>query len=187
MNVSRRLLILLILFLLFIGLKLKQKTTQIDFFQQTDEKQLLTRRFPAKVNKIMDGDTIEVSFVEEKPEIFNNTESIRFIGINCPELNLHKENKPEYFSKEAYLFTKKELMNQYVEIQLDDVSKTRDKYGRVLAYVWIDNHLFNQILVERGYAKYYSHFDFNADNMLLFQKAEEYSKLNCLGMWENHE
>lgn len=184
MQLNKRIIVVLILTIIFGLLKTKQIYNQRSFFKNINQNQVNTIRFPAKVTKVMDGDTIEIEFLDKKPIEFKNKEIVRLIGIDCPELNLYKHKEPDFYAKEAYLFTKKELTNQYVELQLDNISQDKDKYGRVLGYIWVETHLFNQILVERGFAKYYPNFRFNSDKMELFSKAEQYSKINYLGMWE---
>lgn len=106
----------------------------------------------AKVVKVVDGDTIEVS-------VNNKTYKVRFIGVNTPESTI----KHEPYGKEASNYTKKMLTGKTVYLQ-KDVSET-DKYGRLLRYVWLsipkDNtndkeikeKMYNANLVLNGYAQ----------------------------------
>ena len=77
---------------------------------------------------------------------------IRLIGIDAPEsYNVGKKFRKEYFGKEAKVFVTNLLKNKKVKLTFD-VQKT-DRYGRVLAYVYLENGIFlNQYLVEKGYA-----------------------------------
>ena len=142
------------------------------------------KKYDCRVNRVIDGDTIEVSFIKEKKDGWSETEKIRLVGVNTPELNSQNNKPKEYFSEEAYSFTKQELNGQYIQIQLDNVSAERDKYGRLLAYVYINNFMFNKILIERGFARYYPNFEFNNENMEVFNQAEIYAKQNKIGMWK---
>lgn len=139
--------------------------------------------FDAEVIKVMDGDTIEIEFLSTRPKDMNKTEKVRLIGINTPELNLHKPKEKEYYAEEAYLFTKKETYGKNIKLQFDDKSNLRDKYGRILCYVWIDDFLFNKILLEQGYAYYYPPFQFNSERMKLFKDAENYAQTQQIGLW----
>src|SRR5699024_2463609 len=106
-----------------------------------------------------DGDTIWVSIdgVDEK---------IRFVGINTPELA--KDGNPsEFMAKEAKDFTEKSLENK--EVYLEKDVSDRDKYDRLLRYIWlekpvtnpslkdIETKTLNGLLVKEGlaYANYY--------------------------------
>lgn len=96
------------------------------------------------VTRTIDGDTIEVL-------IDGNTEKIRLIGIDTPE-SVHPDqskNVPE--GKIASEFTKSKLEGKQVALELD--VEERDRYGRLLAYVWIDNVMFNKTLLSEGLAQ----------------------------------
>ncbi len=140
--------------------------------------------FPAIVSKVIDGDTVEIFFTDTVPENCNIEERVRMIGINTPEMNLHKKTEPEYFAKEATEFTENELLNENVNIQLDSITGLRDKYGRLLCYIYIDKYLFNEVLVEKGYAKYYDTFPFEKSKADYIKNAEKYAKENKNGLWK---
>ena len=93
-------------------------------------------------------------------------------------MNFKKKEEPEYWAREATAFTKKELENRYIERQFDNISEQQDRYGRYLCYVWNDNYLFNQILIESGNGFYYPEFEFNNKMMDTFYKAETYARKN---------
>lgn len=99
--------------------------------------------FAAKVVRVIDGDTVEVSFD-------NREETVRLIGIDTPE-TVHPTVGVEPFGPEASGFTKQKLEGKTVYLELD--VQERDQYGRLLAYVWLaDGTLFNELLVSEGYA-----------------------------------
>ncbi len=88
--------------------------------------------------------------------------STRLIGIDTPE-TVDPRKPVQYFGKEASIFTEKILSKQNVYVTYDQ--NTKDKYNRLLAYVWlkINNnfYMFNAILVLNGYAHNYPYFPFN--------------------------
>ena len=178
---------LLILFIFFLIVKTTQliernKTVETIKINKIEERE--NKKYSALVTKVIDGDTIKVKFLEPVPEELNIEETIRLIGINTPELNKHKSAPKEYFAQEAADFTNKCLNGKIVEIKTDKVSNLRDKYNRLVAYVYHEGFLFNKIIIEEGYASYYPNFKFENENMYTFQKAERYAKDNKKGKWK---
>ncbi|MCG0239167.1 MAG: thermonuclease family protein [Firmicutes bacterium] len=96
----------------------------------------------AVVERVVDGDTLEV-------QLDGQTERVRMIGVDTPEV--HGQVEP--YGPEASAFTKKVLApGTRVWLELD--VETRDRYGRLLAYVWLaDGRLFNEVLLREGYAQ----------------------------------
>lgn len=177
--------IIIVLTSIYLVLTFSKTRSNNRIFSENEKNIISNITISAKCIKVIDGDTIEVSILSDEISSLSQTEKIRFVGVNTPELNLHKKEDAEYFAQEAYLFTKKELENRYIKLTFDDVSSMRDRYGRLLCYVWVDEFCFNKILLEAGYARYYDNFKFNAKNMILFEKAENYAKINSMGMWND--
>jgi len=97
----------------------------------------------AFVTRAVDGDTIDV-------RIGTHTDTVRLLGVDTPET--HHPTKPvQCFGPEAAAFTKAQLEGRTVTLE-DDV-EPRDVYGRRLAYVSVGGRRFNDILLERGYAR----------------------------------
>ena len=62
------------------------------------------------------------------------------------------------FGKEASAEAKRLLTGARVRIAQDPTQDTRDKYGRLLAYLWLDDGLFfNKHMIEAGYAYEYTY------------------------------
>ncbi|MCA9910613.1 MAG: thermonuclease family protein, partial [Anaerolineae bacterium] len=98
----------------------------------------------AEVTRIIDGDTIAVS-------IAGNGDRIRLIGIDTPESG--RCYADEATARQAALTT-----NQSVLLEADASQDDRDKYGRLLRYVWLpDGRMVNAILVAEGYAFEYTY------------------------------
>lgn len=85
--------------------------------------------------KVVDGDTIDVEGVGR----------VRFVGVNTPE-----RGEPGY--KEAKEYVKKMCLGKTVGLDIDD-AKNKDKYGRILAVVYVDGVNLNQDLLKKGYAE----------------------------------
>jgi len=88
------------------------------------------------INFIYDGDTVRA----------NTGELIRLLGVDAPEMNW-EEGEPEFYAREAFEYTKENLLGQLVYLEYDEVKE--DKYGRTLAYLFLaDGSFFNEKLLE---------------------------------------
>ena len=94
--------------------------------------------YEAVVTAVVDGDTIQIQFVDDPPPDCSWNERVRFIGVDTPELYTVPA---EYYAREARTYTNR-YYQKNVLIEFDSVSSTRDQYGRLLAYVYND---INQI------------------------------------------
>ena len=96
-----------------------------------------------KVVRVVDGDTL---IVEPK-------ERVRLIGIDAPE-SVAPNTPVECMADEASLFLS-HLLPTGTEVRLDYDVERLDRYGRTLAYVWVDSTgLFvNAELLRRGFAQ----------------------------------
>lgn len=82
--------------------------------------------------------------------------------------------------KEASAFTKRQLEGSRVRLEFD-VEKT-DRYGRMLAYVWLAEKLFNEQIVAKGFAKV-STYPPNVKYEDRFIKAQRKARKNNRGLW----
>ncbi len=131
-----------------------------------------------KLLKIYDGDTILIS-------LNGKQERIRFTGINTPEIDHPKYHKKgEFFGPEAKRHLNKILRKHKISRLEFDVNK-RDKYHRMLAYIFLDNgKMLNELMVEDGFAYVYN-FPPNVKYTAVFNSAEAYAKRKHLGIWKN--
>ncbi|MBI4032391.1 thermonuclease family protein [Candidatus Berkelbacteria bacterium] len=88
------------------------------------------------VTKIVDGDTIELE----------SGERVRYIGIDTPE----STTEHECYGEEAKARNRELVEGQRVTLVAD--VEDRDKYGRLLRYVWVDETFINLALAEEGFA-----------------------------------
>lgn len=82
--------------------------------------------------RVVDGDTIIVNIDGKK-------ERVRLIGVDTPETK-HPNKPVEYFGREASAFTKGMVEGKKVKLEYD--WQRRDKYGRLLAYVYLEDGTF---------------------------------------------
>lgn len=127
------------------------------------------------VLRVVDGDTIAVS-------IDGKSETIRFIGIDTPE-TVDPRKAVQCFGKEASDKTKELLAGQRVMLEKDPSQGERDKYGRLLAYVYRSDGLpVNKYLVEQGYAHEYT-YDTPYKYQAEFKTAQEAARTQGRGLW----
>lgn len=107
-----------------------------------------------RITNFIDGDTIEVAMNSSK-------ETIRFIGIDTPEVSHHNTTE-QCYGPEASAHTKELINTQPVRLEADPVGDNRDRYSRLLRYVYLpDGTLLNQRLIADGYAFAYLTFPFS--------------------------
>jgi len=129
-----------------------------------------------RVTSVTDGDTIKVA-------IGNKTETVRLIGVDTPETK--DPRKPvQCFGKQASDFTTQQLSGTTVRLEPDTSQQDRDKYGRLLRYIYTKNGtLYNELLIESGYAYEYTYqnnpYQFRDD----FLKAQRNAKIQNRGLW----
>lgn len=126
----------------------------------------------ATVTRVIDGDTIEVS-------LRGRTVDVRLIGVDTPE-TVHPSEPVECFGPEASSFTSSRLSGERVRLEFD-VERT-DRYGRTLAYVWLDDKLFNRMLVRQGFAQV-SIYPPNVKYVERFTAAQRAARESNAGLW----
>lgn len=123
-----------------------------------------------KVSRVIDGDTIKLV----------NGERVRYIGINTPETK-HPRKGIEHFGPEAAAFNRKLVEGKEVRLEFD--VQLRDRYGRLLAYVYLlDDTFVNLELVSQGYAQVAT-YPPNVKHQDLFLKAQREAREKGRGLW----
>lgn len=128
-----------------------------------------------KVQKVVDGDTLEI-------QRYGKTEKVRLIGIDTPE-TLDPRKPVQCFGKEASDKTKRLLSGKEVKLEFDPIVGEKDKYGRLLAYVWHDGSLVNLDLLKEGFAHEYTYRNQNYKYQTEFKNAEKSAKSESVGLW----
>lgn len=133
-------------------------------------------RIEVEFKKCTDGDTAHF--------LINGVDTtVRFLAIDTPEYT--KEKEP--FGKEASEFTCQALKNaEVIELEYDDGSDKSDKYGRDLAWVFVDGELLQKQLVSAGLAEVrYIYGDYAYTDELY--DAQALAKQNKLYLWSEGE
>ena len=120
--------------------------------------------------RVVDGDTIVVEGIGK----------VRLIGVDTPETK-HPRKPVEYFGKEASAFTRKMVEGKKVRLEYD--WQRKDRYGRVLAYVYLkDGTFLNAEIVKQGYGHAYTRYSFKY--LERFRKYEKEARENKRGVWK---
>ena len=127
----------------------------------------------ATVLGVVDGDTIEIT-----PAIGGRSE-VSLIGVDAPETKDPTEGIEPY-GPEATGFATDELTGRRIGLEFD-VERV-DQYGRLLAYVYADGEMFNEDLLEAGYAQTYA-FPPNTKYASRLAEAQEKARAGGLGIW----
>ena len=132
-------------------------------------------KFKVTLDSCIDGDTARFVIKDE-------VKTVRFLSINTPEI-AHDDVIGEPFGEEASTFTCKMLTNaSVIKLQYDSKSDKEDKYGRVLAWVFVDDELLQEKLVSEGLAEVkYVYKDYKYSSHL--KDIELEAKKNELGIW----
>lgn len=130
------------------------------------------------VRYAIDGDTVELS----------NGDKVRYIGIDTPEIRERKGSewiyKPMPYSEEARKFNKMLVEGKSVRLEYDVQKK--DKYNRILAYVYMGDKMANMEMVKQGFAMIYT-YPPNVRYVQRFIEAQKEARDNKRGLWSGLE
>lgn len=151
---------------------------QQGWFDKAAQKAMNNQPGLYNIERYTDGDTVAV-------DMNGTTETIRFIGIDTPET--HKPNTPvQCYGPAAAAYTKNRITAAGGKVRLvaDSLSTNRDRYNRLLRYVYLpDGTNLNEEIVKNGYGFYYPYFPFSkkAD----FDRAQQTAITAKKGLWGN--
>jgi micrococcal nuclease len=127
------------------------------------------------VIKVVDGDTLSI-------DLNGTATTLRLIGINTPE-TVDPRKPVECFGVEASNKAKEMLSGKYITIETDPTQDMYDKYGRLLAYVYLpDGTNFNKFMVAEGYAYEYTYnvpYIYQSE----FKQAQQEARVQKIGLW----
>lgn len=126
------------------------------------------------VTRDIDGDTIDVQMGAQR-------ETVRFLGVDTPET--HDPRKPvQCFGLAATAHTKQLVEGKNVRLEPDPEDSDRDKYGRILRYVYLpDGTLLNAELIKDGYGFAYTVFPIT--KLDDFRALEADARAHNRGLW----
>jgi micrococcal nuclease len=124
------------------------------------------------VTKVSDGDTFHATYL-------GKDERIRLIGVDTPEVSWYG-GQAGCYGEEAGLYVRGRLAGALVRLEFDQ--DQRDRYDRLLAYVYLGDELINLTLLRLGYA---TADPVPPDTRMArdFEAAQEEAKEAGLGLW----
>jgi len=140
-----------------------------------------------RVVHVVDGDTLDIDATDADKPVGRRDQGgsvqtrIRLWGVDTPELA--RSGRPEmHFAKAAKEFAEQTLRGKEVNVVLAP-EKTRDKYGRLLAYIYCERggRMFNEMLLEEGFA--YADPRFAHPYKKQFLSTEKRARKNAVGLW----
>ena len=152
--------LLVILAIAFISVKLWQNRDELYTENQVGERYMVTRVF--------DGDTLLL-------ERDGSEEKLRLIGVDTPEIG-------ECYYEESSNYLEDLVQDLAVEVELDDSQGERDRFDRLLGYLWVDGKLVNNEMVRLGFGYEYTYAD-EYRHRDLFVQSEKSARDSSLGLW----
>ncbi|WP_409305227.1 thermonuclease family protein [Peribacillus sp. SCS-155] len=141
---------------------------------QPATKEAAGKTFPAKVVHPVDGDTVKI-------KIGKREETVRLLLVDTPE-TVHPDKPVQPFGREASDYVKK-LLAPGTAIEVETGISERDKYGRLLAYLYVDGQMANKLLIEKGLARVAYVYAPNTKYIDEFRSLQEDAKKKKLGIW----
>lgn len=121
------------------------------------------------------SDTIQIVYEGKSTKV-------RLIGINTPEV-VDPRRPVQCFGKEASTRAKDLVAGKTLFITSDPTQADRDKYDRLLRYVWLnDGTNLNYEMIAQGYAFEYT-YDIPYMYQALFKNAQLAAQTKSLGLW----
>ena len=144
-------------------------------FQPYDFKKYNGRTF--KVINVVDGDTIDIDIADGQ---YDKTR-IRLWGVDTPETK-SPQHGVMYYGPQASDFTTESVLGKNVTVYLEQ-RRTRGKYGRLLAYVQLeDGRYLNELLIQQGYGYADTRFKHTFYNK--YKQLESMARRDKKGLWE---
>ena len=126
------------------------------------------------VERVIDGDTFKA-----------DGETIRLIGCDTPESKHPDADKNVEFGITATEYTKNIIDGKQVQLIYD--VEERDRYGRILAYVYTEDGIFlNELLISEGLARVMT-VPPNVAHKDTFTAAQESAREQGKGIWQDYE
>jgi endonuclease YncB( thermonuclease family) len=132
-----------------------------------------------KVTSVTDGDTISV-------RVYGQVQPVRLIGVDTPE-TVAPGQPVGCYGEKASAYTKRELTDRLIRLEIPRIGDSEDAYGRTLAYVYLDadkdgsyEHLFNEDLIILGLARTTT---FSHTYRRHFERLREEAEERGMGLW----
>jgi micrococcal nuclease len=128
-------------------------------------------RLHGTVTYVVDGDTVDVRLDDGRRE------RIRLIGIDTPEVG-------ECGFAKAASYARTVALGRATILVGDATQATRDRYGRLLAYVWAGGRDLGYQQLAHGFARVYV-YDRPFRRLAAYQRAERLGRMRSDGIWQS--
>jgi len=124
----------------------------------------------AVISSVVDGDTVKLS----------DGNKVRILGIDTPE-TVDPRKTVQCFGKEASEKMRSLVDGETVTLVVDSSQGDKDRYGRLLRYIYLDNVDVGAKMIEEGYA--YSYTKYPVAKTSYYSELESNARENKLGLW----
>jgi micrococcal nuclease len=154
----------------------------IAFYSMPSQKEEITSQVtgnqvsdvPITLIHIIDGDTIKV-------HVNGKNETVRYLLVDTPDSKSPK-NCVQFYAKEAFLRNSELVKSGKLTLEFE-AENTRDSYGRLLAYVYVDGESVQGTLLKEGYARVAYSMNPPYKYLEHFRKEENKAKRQKLNIW----
>ena len=132
-----------------------------------------------RVTRVVDGDTVMVRLGGGGAR---RTETVRYIGVDTPE-SVKPGEPVQCFGKQASAFNERLVEGRRVRLEVG--RERTDRYGRLLAYVYLRENgspFVNAELLRRGYARTLA-IPPNTDRAGRFAELQRLARTKGRGLW----
>ena len=129
---------------------------------------------PYTVLSVTDGDTIRIDYD-------GTSTPVRLIGVDTPE-TVDQRTTVQCFGQEASDYLKAKLTGKSVTIEADPTQSDRDKYDRLLRYVYLDGEDVGLSIISNGYGHEYTYY-IPYQKQTAYKTAQKTAEAQNLGLW----
>lgn len=127
---------------------------------------------PFRVKRVVDGDTL----------LLEGGTRVRLIGVDTPETK-HPHRPVDPLGVEAADFVRRHVEGRRVTLRFD--RERRDRYRRVLAYVYVEDWFLNEEIIRAGYSRAVTRFPYSTRMKRRFREAETEARDHHRGLWRD--
>lgn len=133
-----------------------------------------TDQIPVELVRVVDGDTIKIVYDGQE-------QNLRYLLVDTPETNHPRLGKQPY-GDEAKARNSELINSGKLSIEFD-VGERVDKYGRLLAYVYVDGKMVQETLLEEGLARVAYVYPPNTRYVDQLQALQQIAQNKAVGIW----
>ncbi|MBU5245186.1 thermonuclease family protein [Bacillus halotolerans] len=129
------------------------------------------------LDRAVDGDTIKVKYN-------GNVDTVRYLLVDTPE-SKKPDSCVQPYGEDASKRNKELVSDGKLQLEFDK-GDHRDKYGRLLAYVYVDGKSVQETLLKEGLARVAYVYEPNTKYIDQFKKDEQEAKSEKLSIWSKN-